>query len=75
MESQFPDEFPKDKAPSMAPATPSPEEIEKKKQQEFLKFAEHVTEAATESRDKVVQDINDKKEKAELATMGVSKEE
>ena len=57
----------------MAPkpqASPSPEEVEKTKQKEFLKFAEQVTEAATESRDKVVQEINEKKEREELSKMG-----
>lgn len=75
LESQFPDDFPQDKAPTKTAAPPSPEEIEKKKHQDFVKFAEQVTEAATESRDRVVQEINDKKEKEELATMGIAKEE
>lgn len=35
-----------------------------------MKFAEQVTEAATESRDKVVQEINEKKEREELSKMG-----
>jgi len=51
LESQFPDEFPKDFVKDNGPTGPSQEELEKQKQKEFLKFAEKVTEDATESRD------------------------
>lgn len=51
LESQFPDEFPQDPVPAKKEAAPSPQEVEKQKQREFLKYAEQVTEAATESRD------------------------
>lgn len=51
LESQFPDEFPGEPAKDQGPTGPSQAELDQKKQKEFLKYAEKVTEAATESRD------------------------
>lgn len=69
LETSFPEDFPPEKTLMKGPAPPSPEEVEKKNQKELLKYAEQVTESATESRDKVVAAIDDKKERAELSNM------
>ena len=73
LESQFPDEFPQDPVPEKPATGPLPEEVRKKEEKEFLRYAEKVTEAATESRDRVVEEINEKKEKEELSKMGLGK--
>lgn len=73
LESQFPEEFPQDPVPEKPATGPPPEEAQKQEEKEFLRYAEKVTEAATESRDRVVQEINDKKEKEELSKMGLGK--
>ena len=56
LEEQFPADFPKDVDPQArkGPPPPTAEEIEKQKQQEFLRYAERVTEEATASRDRIL---------------------
>lgn len=71
LERQFPGDYPKEQVPKKAPTPPSEEEVEQKKQKELLQYAKQVSEAATESRDQVVQAIAEKKEKEELSKMGL----
>lgn len=75
LETQFPGDFPKDPVPKgPTPPPPTAEELEQQKQKEFLRFAEKVTEEATESRDRVVREIEEESERKALARMGIEDE-
>lgn len=56
------------------PKGPTPEEKEASEKKAMLAYAQQVTEEATESRDKIVNEIAEKEEKKKLARMGMEGE-
>lgn len=72
---QFPDEYPHDTKPKAPPVkVPTPEEKEADEKKALLAYAQQVTEEATESRDQVVNEMAEKKERDKLSRMGMEGE-
>lgn len=72
---QFPEEYPRDIKPTgPPPKVLTQEERDANEKQAMVAYAQRVTEEATASRDQVLQEITEKKEKAALAKMGMEGE-
>jgi len=72
---QFPQEYPREAPPKpAAPKPPSQEETEASEKQALLAYAQEVTQAATDSRDQVLNEIKEKEETAKLRRMGMEGE-